>query len=76
MGVARRGMSSISKSVNAGAFVSKWNCGKCTYSNEATAKKCKMCMEPSNIDKGKNDYNWTELGPVIDQAISLSLKDK
>ena len=50
--------------------------GKCTFSNEATSKKCKMCMEPSNIDQGKNDYNWNELGSVIDQAISLSLKDK
>lgn len=69
MGVSHK-TTSMSKSVNAGASALKWSCGKCSYSNDAISKECKMCLEPV-----KNELNWKDLDSAIHEAISISLKD-
>ncbi|KAL3775582.1 hypothetical protein ACHAWO_003762 [Cyclotella atomus] len=71
VGAARRG-ANVSKSVNAGAFAAKWHCEKCTYLNGAASKCCKMCLEPVKVV----DLQWKDLGSIIDETISMSLREK
>jgi late competence protein required for DNA uptake (superfamily II DNA/RNA helicase) len=74
LGAARRGMD-VSQSVNAGSFVAKWHCKKCTYLNTAASKCCKMCLEPVK-EPVKDDLHWNDLGSVIDETIAMSLREK